>query len=162
MERARESKPDRKRLRLKHFDYSNPSHVFFITICAKDKAAHFLNSELAEEIVSSLLVLRERREFPIYCYCLMPDHLHLVISPSVSSGSVSGIVRRLKSFTTKIGWEHGVSGRLWQKSFYDHVVRSDENLMSICQYILMNPVRKALAERAEDWEYSGMVDSLPF
>ena len=161
MERALESKPDRKRLRLKDFDYSNPNHVFFITICAKDKTAPFLNCELAEKIVSSLLVLRERRGFPIYCYCLMPDHFHMVISPSVSSGSVSSIVQSLKSFTTKIGWEHGVSGRLWQKSFYDHVVRSDENLMSICQYILMNPMRKALVERHEDWEYSGMVDPLP-
>jgi REP element-mobilizing transposase RayT len=161
VERAPQSKPDRKRLRLKDFDYSNPSHVFFITICARDKAAPFLNSELAEEIVSSLMVLKERKEFPVYCYCLMPDHLHIVISPSLSSGSVSRIVRSFKSFTTKIAWEHEVSGRLWQKSFYDHVVRNDENLMSICQYILMNPVRKALVERAEDWEYSGLMDPLP-
>ena len=91
----------------------------------------------------------------------MPDHLHLVTSPSMESGSISDLMKAFKSFTTNIGWEYGINGKLWQKSFYDHVVRKDEDLNAICQYILANPVRKGLVTNAEEWKYSGLLDPWP-
>ena len=145
-------------LRLKDFDYSNPDMVYFVTICSK----HSINNELADRIINSLSKIRQRKGIRIYCYCLMPDHLHLALSPSSDSGTVSTILQGLKSFTTQIAWGYGIKGKLWQRSFYDHIARKDEDLIKICQYILDNPVRKGLVVSANQWKYAGMWDPLPF
>jgi len=155
------AKHKRKPLRLKNFDYNNPNHVYFLTICTRHLSEPFCNTELADEVVGSLHFMRKDKRISLYCYCLMPDHLHMVISPSHSSGSVSDIIQRFKSFTTKLGWKYGIKGKLWQKSFYDHVARNEEDLNKICEYILANPVRKKLVEKPGDWRYSGLLDPLP-
>jgi len=153
--------PVRKRLRLKNVDYANPARVYFITACAIKNTSPFSRAEIADQVVSSLLYLRQKYRFHLYVYCLMPDHLHLALSPTRESGSISEIVLRLKSFTTKFAHDHGIEGHIWQKSFYDHIVRSNEGLLDICRYILANPVRKGLTERVGQWPYAGPVDSLP-
>jgi len=153
--------PLRKRLRLKNADYADPARVYFITACAVQNTAPFFAPTIADQVVSSLMFLREKDCFRLYVYCVMPDHLHLALSPSLQSGPVSEIVRRLKSFTTQHAHAHGIEGPIWQKSFYDHIIRSDEGLLGICRYILANPVRKGLTERFGQWPYAGLVDSLP-
>ena len=45
--------------------------------------------------------------------------------------------------------------RLWQKKYYDHILRTNERWESVACYIWLNPVRKGLCKRAEDWPYSG-------
>lgn len=140
----------RKRLRLKGFDYSNSNYVYFLTLCARHLTSPFQNDNLAKEVVESLFYLKREDDFPMYCYCLMPDHLHIVLSPSRKSGSVSKILQRYKSYTTQEGWKRGISGKLWQRSFYDHIARKNEDLVKICEYILANPVRKGLVDSIED------------
>ena len=151
----------RKILRLKNFDYSNPNYVYFLTVSARVSETPFIIKDLAEEVVSSLLFLRNNKRVSLYCYCLMPDHLHLALSPANSSGDVSKIIQDFKSYTTRIGWKYGISGKLWQRNFYDHIARKDEDLLKICEYILANPIRKGLVENRQEWKYSGIPDPLP-
>ena len=151
----------RKRLRLRNFDYSNPNYVYFLTVCARHLTMPFYNPDLADQIMASLLYIREKKGIVLFCYCLMPDHLRIVVSPSTKSGSVSKIMQGFKSFTTRVSWERGIEGKLWQKSFYDHIARKDEDLKAICDYILFNPVRKGLVENSSEWKYSGLLDPLP-
>ena len=152
----------RKRLRLKDFDYANPNYVYFATICARHLTNPFNRTELAKEVMQSLLWSREHSRFRLYCYCLMPDHLHLAVSPGKCGWTLSRSIGAFKSFTTYRSWQHGFRGKLWQKSWYDHIARKEEDLVAICQYILANPVRKELVECIEDWPYSDMVDPLPW
>jgi REP element-mobilizing transposase RayT len=151
----------RKNLRLKNFNYNNPNFVYFITICGRHLTNPFPQKELAEEVIKSPLFIREDKGINVYCYCLMPDHLHIAISPSTKSGSVSKILHDFKSYTTNISRKSGLNRKLWQKSFYDHIGRREEDLVRVCEYILVNPVRKGLVERYEDWGYSGLLDPLP-
>ena len=81
----------------------------------------------------------------------MPDHSHGVVSPKYEN--LSKVLGDFKSYTTKIAWKFGIIGKLWQRSFYDHIARREEDLLSIYQYILANPVRKVLVEVVEDWPY---------
>lgn len=150
----------RKPMRLKEFDYSGSNYVFFLTICARHLTNPFNDPELAREVISALLYLVDNDKIRLYCYCLMPDHLHLALSPSKGE-TVSHITRQFKSFTTRLGWSHHISGKLWQRSFYDHIARSDEDLVKICEYILANPVRKGLVQNPRDWKYSGLMGPLP-
>jgi putative transposase len=116
---------------------------------------------MANSMVDSIDFLRNKKNILIFAYCLMPDHLHLLISLPEKSESLSKIIRDFKSYTTKICREQTNQYRLWQKGFYDHIVRKHEDLMQICEYILNNPVRKELVENSNDYEYSGILDPLP-
>ena len=149
----------RKTPRLKDFDYADPNYVYFTTLCARHLTQPFNNKDLAHEVLKALFNLKEDR-ISVYCYCLMPDHFHIALSPAYEN--LSKTIGDFKSYTTRISWKFGIRGKLWQRSYYDHIARQDEDLISICQYILENPVRKGLAQTTEDWPYSGLLDPLPF
>jgi len=91
----------------------------------------------------------------------MPDHLHILFSPGPIGWTLSRGLRAFKRFTARKSWDYGFRGGLWQKSWFDHVVRKSEELIAICEYILNNPVRWGLVEKAEDWHYSWIADVLP-
>ena len=67
------------RHRLAGFDYADPDHAYFLTICSRYNAAPFTDTRLAREVVASLDWLRATRGLLLYAWCLMPDHLHLLL-----------------------------------------------------------------------------------
>ena len=91
----------------------------------------------------------------------MPDHLHLLVGAGANA-DLMGFVKRFKQAT---GWwflNRYLAGSpkasptsLWHKSYHDHVVRSEEDLLQIAMYILGNPVRAGLVESFEDYAFSG-------
>ncbi len=130
-----------RRLRLHCYSAAHPVHVVISTFERRD-----LFSERAlAEVVFTLLA----RETPLAA-CLMPDHLHWVLS---SGERWSERVHSFKSRTTRAAWATGHQGRLWQRSFYDHVVRVEEDLRSTIGYVLDNPVTAGLVAVAEEWPY---------
>ena len=75
---------------------------------------------------------------------LMPDHLHAIFAFPREPGMETAIKN----------WKKYVAGRqgvYWQRDFFDHRLRDHRELDAKTSYILMNPVRKGLCERAEDW-----------
>ena len=153
-----EEKPIRKRIRLKDFNYATP-RPYFITICSKEKEPLFANDKLNNSIIECLLEEKKKTGFKIFVYCLMPNHLHLLLSPAEKEISVSRFVGGFKSKTARISWDFGVSGKLWQDRFHDHILRKHEDLQAIGQYILDNPVRKGLVLKWQDYKYLGLPDS---
>jgi REP element-mobilizing transposase RayT len=120
-----------------------------------------LNGDLAAAIVQCLFDLRDSRGVKLYCYCLMPDHLHVLLSPSERSGSLMQIMRAFKSYTTRMAWSFGRSGSLWARSFYDRAIRDEQDIRTTCEYILGNPVRAGLVEEPDDYPYAALLDYLP-
>src|SRR3990172_114804 len=96
------------------------ARVFFVTTCARHLRQPFADRSLAKEVIESLLFLLRSRDWRLYCYCLMPDHLHLAVSPEPQKDDLSRLLQRFKSFTTRLAWRHGYRGALWQRSYYDH------------------------------------------
>ncbi len=139
--------------RFANYDYSidNPIHV---PICTKDKKSIFSTENHAEVIIAELLKAINDLKFKILCYCLMPDHIHIVVSPGNSGLPLSKFLNIFKGRTATIfRTRFGVS-ELWQRSGFDHVIRAEEDLKTIIRYILNNPVRKGIAETAESYPYS--------
>ncbi|HEX9913027.1 MAG TPA: transposase, partial [candidate division Zixibacteria bacterium] len=97
----------------------------------------------------------------VYVFCLMPDHLHLLLSPLESGTPVTQYMSSLISKITRLSWKYGYSSKLMQRSFYDHIIRKEEDLRQIAEYILDNPVRRCLVQRWEDYPYCGLIDPLP-
>jgi putative transposase len=148
----------RDTLRLRGFDYT-ARRVYFVTIVAAGRRRIFLEQWLARAVVERLLELRGRLGFKLYCYCLMPDHFHALVGTGDSGRSLGEICGAFKSLTTRDYWR-GHQGRLWQRQFYDHVVRNEEDFFETLEYIELNPVRKGLVGRPDQWPYTGKIDVL--
>ena len=146
----------RKHNRLSNFDYSSKGY-YFLTLCTNGNKAVFgviktennlarLNLSKIGRIVEIEIDDLSNVYDNIYVdkYVVMPNHIHmiLVISDSDASGrtqfapTISRVVKQFKgSLTKRIGYS------VWQKSFYDHVIRSEEEYLRIWQYIDENPAR---------------------
>ncbi len=116
--------PRRKRLRLPHIDYARPGFAYFLTLCVRDSRPLFKNHALAEQVVAILHNVRREYSIQVYAYCLMPDHLHVVMSLEKTAKAVPEVMRDFKKLTAQAAWDHGNQGSLWQRSFYDHVIRA--------------------------------------
>ena len=143
----------RKQTRLKGFNYGSHECVFFVTICTAEKKPYFFNTNMCKVIIDELECRLSRKEIRLYCYCIMPDHLHILLSLGQNYTSRNGAfgdrtlqnwVSTFKRYTGRLAKQVHHVGPLWQKNLYDHVVRKDESLVGICSYMLNNPVRKGM------------------
>ena len=142
----------RKNIRLNKEVYSNPNQIFSLTICTKDRQPIFRNKLYAQETVNTFESKPFLQETEKYAYCLMPDHLHLLLSPK--DGNLIDFIRRWKSYVVSILNKSDFAGPCWQRSFYDHALRNDEDIKAAAKYIVNNPVRKQLAKHWKEYPYS--------
>ncbi|OGB89531.1 hypothetical protein A2625_01245 [candidate division WOR-1 bacterium RIFCSPHIGHO2_01_FULL_53_15] len=149
--------PIRKAIRLEGHDYS-ALHAYFITISSFDRNQYFVKDDFNESIVRCIKEEAKRNDFLVYVYCLMPDHLHLLLSPPGDGASVSGFIGGLKSKTTRIAWNFSIHGKLWQGRFHDHILRKKEKMNVVGEYILNNPVRKGIADNWRKYKYCGIMN----
>ena len=157
-----ENLPKRKTTRLRDFDY-NTCGAYFITICTQGKrkilsrivGGDVLDApktelsqygEIADKYINQLNEFYN--DIKIDQYVIMPDHIHFLLfvygdgasrtSPPTTKqhSAVSRFVSTFKRFCNK---EYGVN--IWQRSFYDHVIRDDIDYQEIWQYIENNPLK---------------------
>jgi putative transposase len=83
----------------------------------------------------------------------MPDHVHLLVA-SDDGRSVERFMRHFKQLSGH-AYKQATGEYLWQTSYYDHVLRQEEAIRPIAEYIWLNPVRKGLVASGFDWPYSG-------
>ncbi len=83
----------------------------------------------------------------------MPDHMHILVE--VKSVGPVHLIRRTKSFSTRLWWKHGGNGPLWQESLYDHGVRDIPDFEAIATYIFNNPVEAGLVTEREAYPLFG-------
>ncbi len=89
----------------------------------------------------------------------MPDHIHLLLSPS-NICSITRFIGSFKSLCARKGWiNFGLEKSFWQKRYYDHFLRKDEDIKEVALYILNNPVRKGLTT---EWVEYPLCGSLVF
>ena len=84
----------------------------------------------------------------------MPDHLHLVLAGADERADFQRFMANWKQ-RTGYHFKQQTGERLWQDSYFDHVLRDDEETQRAIKYVLENPVRRGLVSRFEDDLYSG-------
>jgi REP element-mobilizing transposase RayT len=88
-----------------------------------------------------------------HAFCLMGTHYHLVIE--TDRGSLSGGAHRLNSlYATGFNERHGRFGHVFSERFSTRVIESEDYLFDVCAYVLLNPIRAGLCNRAEEWPWS--------
>ncbi len=151
---GRNTLPRRKHIRLDPSVYAETGCVCSITISTRERKSIFSDAALASACVDLLTSLAADSGVKVFAYCLMPDHVHLLISPS-DRKSIIDFVREFKSLSARLAWQYGHDGRIWQQSFYDRFLRREEDEKLAATYILNNPVRKGMTEEWNDYPYSG-------
>ena len=163
-----DKRPQRKQLRLENYDYSSGG-AYFVTICTYQKQKtlyrilrrgdpcglpHTELSELGALAKDTIREINVEGYIHIDKYVVMPNHVHLLISlfdPSPDSRKgchyeISSIVSRYKSLVAN-KWlcvckaNHIHMGKIWQRSFYDHIIRCEQDYLDIWQYIDENPLK---------------------
>lgn len=146
--------PKRKRPRLAPASYAQPGAICSVTIAVRDRRPVFGQPEVAVAAIDVVRCLAKDTGVPVYGYCVMPDHVHLVLAPSDACDIVT-FVARFKNLTLRAARTHGIQGSSWQKSFWDHFLRADEGLQRVVEYVLNNPVRRGLAPAWRQYPYCG-------
>jgi putative transposase len=142
--------------RLRTVDYAQ-EYTFLVTFCVRDRVKSFADHRVATLARDVLLEYREAQWYRLWCYCIMPDHVHLMIRLLGRTRSLSRVVAsiknkityRVRSLGVRIAWQHG---------FHDRVKRSFESLDEYATYILANPVRAGLVRECVEYPYCGIVD----
>lgn len=89
----------------------------------------------------------------IWAYCLMPNHVHLVMVPATEDGLRATLGEAHRHYTRHINLRQGWRGHLWQERFHSFLM--DENyLLAAVRYVERNPVEGGLCEFARDWQWS--------
>ena len=139
----KENLPRRKNIRLKTYDYTKEG-IYFITICIKDriqllgKINNIEEIELSKEgkvVNEAINNLKQAYEnIEIDEYVIMPNHVHLIIIINEKNRiTISRIIQQFKwGITRKIG------SSIWQKLFYEHIVRNEKEYLNIKEYIQNN------------------------
>jgi putative transposase len=143
-----------KKHRLPETAYKGEVSVAF-TLCVQDRQNIFLTSSIVDNFTRILRSLMVRVPCIIPVYCFMPDHQHLIISGTSNQADVLNFIKIYKQKTGY--WLSRNLSAKWQKDFYDHVIRKEENLINIARYILDNPVRRGLVAHWDDYPFKGSV-----
>jgi len=153
--------PSRKSTRLKNFNYAQTNTVFFITLCSLGKKQVFVRNDFNMEVIRCINKERERINHAVYVFCLMSNHIHLLCSPMETGIPITQFIGALNSRVTRLSWKYGFSGSLLQRSFYDHVVRKDEDLRKIAEYILITLCGKGLQKSGKIISMVGLLTHYP-
>ena len=163
----KDDKPTRKMQRLQGFDYNN-SRYYFLTICVKDKRCILSTIQPGDviqpasirlsdigNVVNSYIVSSDKIDgITILNYVIMPNHIHVLLqyigndgssrAPTPTNAAIPHYVSTLKRLINR-----RIGENIWQRGYYDHTIRDENDYRSVWTYIDNNP-----AHWAEDKYYS--------
>jgi len=143
----------RKNIRLPRASYLG-HQWYFLTTCSQDRIPRFRNAALVRDHLDLLIAQAREQCFDIQVYCFMPDHLHLLVSGEHEGSDCLAFIYGFKQ-RSAYAFRQMAGAKLWQHKPYDHILGRKDRWEAVAYYIWMNPVRKGLCARAEDWPYSG-------
>jgi len=140
---------------------SLPGCAYHIIACTHERFPLFSDYAYARVLVAEMRRLHDAAEVDSLAWVIMPDHLHWLFQLG-ERASLSAIVKQLKARSARavgrrieVGRvnEFARAGLLWQRGFYDHAIRSDEDLRAVARYIVANPLRAGLVDHLGDYPW---------
>ena len=126
--------------------------IYHIMLRGIDKRDIFLDDEDKIKFLDSLSKAKEKGNFELYGYCLMDNHVHLLMKESEEIGT------SIKRITVGyVGWhnkKYERTGHLFQNRFLSESVASDKYLLTVLRYIHQNPIKAYMVNKVEDYSYS--------
>ena len=131
---------------------------YFITTCVDHRKPVLTTNTAAKILRSEWEHALEHHGWAIGSYVIMPDHVHFFCTEAEQRVPLSAFIGKWKEWTSKrLKRECNIDSFRWQKSFFDHLLRSSESYSEKWEYVRKNPVRAELVQHADEWPYSGHV-----
>ena len=131
--------------------YSRPGHYYLLTTSVARRRKIFTRRDHARAVLDSICWLHQTSRFLVDAAVVMPDHMHM--AGQLGESSLPSVMHGLKSYTSNRLTDLGVTAPVWQPGYHDHALRDDEDYAVRIRYLIDNPVRAGLVERAEDYPY---------
>ncbi|OAI11230.1 transposase [Methylomonas koyamae] len=131
--------------------FSEANRVYHITICTENRQPWFKDFACGRVVVNQMHQIDPQQLLSSLAWVLMPDHLHWLLQLGQQQ-SLSHVIKLLKGRSAAAVNQHlQRQGSLWQRGFYDHALRRDEDLQQVARYIIANPLRAGLVEKIGDY-----------
>jgi len=130
-----------------------PGAIYHVTSRGNAKQTIFIDDEDKERFFDMLSMVVERFNWRCHAYCLMENHYHLLIE--TLHANLSKGMRQLNGvYTQGFNQRYRRIGHLFQGRYKAILVEKDNHLLSLCRYVVLNPVRVGLVKRPEQWRWS--------
>ena len=132
--------------------YFKPGQIYFVTSVTHNR--QLLLKDHCDTLSEILDKYKLEMRFDLIAWVIMPDHLHIIIDPK--DNSLSDIMRKIKlSFSFRFRKSKGIFAKtIWQKRFWDHIIRNQNDLNRCIDYIHYNPVKHGIVMNPEAWKHS--------
>lgn len=129
--------------------------VYHIITRGNQRQAVFPAEADYQKYLALLTRYKKTYHFWLYGWCLMNNHVHLLLEPNLTYATISDIMRRINlSYTIWFNSKYAKVGHLWQDRFKSYIIEKDEYLISCINYIEQNPIRAKLVDSPEKYLFS--------
>jgi REP element-mobilizing transposase RayT len=132
--------------------YSETGRIYYVTVNLNErKQRYFTDWHCGRCVVAEMRTLHEENILNSLAWVVMPDHMHWLFQVEEKM-DLSNIIKRFKARSAqRVNDCLNRSGTLWQKGFYDHAIREEEDIQGIARYIMANPLRAGLVKHIGDY-----------
>lgn len=132
-----------------------PNYPHHVVQRGHNRQVVFAAAEDFQRYLTDLRELKDVFDVKVYAYCLMTNHVHLLLAPGEAVAGLGQLMKALAARTTRYRNRlEGRSGTLWESRYKSSVVQSDAYLLACCRYIELNPVRAGMVADAADYPWS--------
>ena len=139
--------------------------IFFVTTCTRNRRAILASEQVATILIQEWQRACQRYRWHIGRYVIMPNHVHLFCAPDSDGASLSAFVGSWKRWSSRRNSElprtaFAATAPIWQREFFDHLLRSEESYDQKWNYVRDNRVRAGLTQSASEWPWAGEMEQL--
>ena len=134
----------------------SPGWTYFVTTKCAQNVSVFQVEENAEILIAKMFEYRDKKHYLLHDFVVMPDHLHLIITPNEST-SIEKAMQLIKggsSFT--IHKARGTRGEIWQSGFHESRVKDFADYQAKSDYVRFNPVAAKFVEKPGEWVFGSV------
>ena len=136
---------------------------YFFTVTLHDRRQRYLTDHV-DLLREAFRVVMARKPFTIDAIVILSEHLHCIWTLPAGDDDYPARWQAIKAHFVRALAKRGITAAtqadggagIWQRSYWEHTLRDDEDVANHVQYIHYNPVKHSLVERAEDWPYSSL------
>lgn len=128
--------------------------VYHVVNRGNDRQVIFAEPEDYRHYLNTIQRYKKKYRFQLFAYCLMTNHVHLLIKTS-ESGSISRIMQSITvAHTRRYNFKYRRCGHVWQGRFHSPIVSEDGHMLTVMQYIEQNPLRARMVRDVVDYHWS--------
>ncbi|KGD64150.1 hypothetical protein Y5S_02690 [Alcanivorax nanhaiticus] len=127
--------------------YSQEGGIYHVTTVTKSRQPYFADTKCARLMCQTLHWADKQGYTTTYCFVVMPDHFHWLFSLG-NRHSLPSTMNLVKGRSGRLS-----GGRIWQRGYHDHALRSEESVKDIARYIVANPLRAGLVSSIREYPY---------